>query len=231
MGFFVKNVENVQGDERDVIIFSTTFGRDKHGTFRRNFGVLSQTGGERRLNVAVTRAREKVVLVTSMPVSDISDWLSSGRQVRGPRDYLQAYLHYAEQISSGALDGARSATQKLSSSPVSTKGRSHIADGFTRSVEHYVRSLGFEPIVANDGDAFGVDFAVENPRTGLFTIGIECDAPRHPLLRGARAREIWRPSVLKSAIGCVHRVSSHDWFRRPDDERARLATAIRAALN
>ena len=59
MGFFVKNVENVQGDERDVIVFSTTFGRDARGTFRRHFGVLGATGGERRLNVAVTRAREK----------------------------------------------------------------------------------------------------------------------------------------------------------------------------
>jgi hypothetical protein len=231
MGFFVKNVENVQGDERDVMIFSTTFGRDKHGTFRRNFGVLSQTGGERRLNVAVTRAREKVVLVTSMPISDVSDWLSSGRQARGPRDYLQAYLHYAEQVSAGALDGARSATQKLSTGPTATKSRAQVADGFTRSVEEYVRSLGFEPIVANDGDAFGLDFAVENPRTGLFAIGIECDAPRHSLLRQARAREIWRPSVLKSAIGRVHRVSSHGWFHRPDDERGRLATAIRTALN
>ena len=121
--------------------------------------------------------------------------------------------------------------QKLSSAPTGTKSRVRVTDGFTRSVEQYVRSLGFEPIVANDGDAFGVDFAVENPRTGLFTIGIECDAPRHPLLQRARAREIWRPSVLKSSIGCVHRVSSHDWFHRPDDERARLATAIRAALN
>ncbi|HEY5759718.1 MAG TPA: AAA domain-containing protein, partial [Steroidobacter sp.] len=65
MRFFVKNVENVQGDERDVIVFSSTFGRNPQGTFRRNFGVLGQAGGERRLNVAVTRARKRVVLVTS----------------------------------------------------------------------------------------------------------------------------------------------------------------------
>src|SRR6185295_16280116 len=73
MGFFVKNVETVQGDERDVIVFSSTFGRNPQGTFRRNFGVLGQIGGERRLNVAVTRARERVVLVTSMPIPEISD--------------------------------------------------------------------------------------------------------------------------------------------------------------
>ncbi|MDE9488320.1 AAA domain-containing protein, partial [Xenorhabdus bovienii] len=62
MSLFVKNVENVQGDERDVILFSTTFGRNKQGSFRRNFGVLGQTGGERRLNVAITRARKQVVI-------------------------------------------------------------------------------------------------------------------------------------------------------------------------
>jgi primosomal replication protein N'' len=63
-GFFVKNVENVQGDERDVVVFSSTFGRNDQGAIRRNFGVLGQVGGERRLNVAVTRARKKVVLMT-----------------------------------------------------------------------------------------------------------------------------------------------------------------------
>ena len=106
VGFFVKNVENVQGDERDIIIFSTTFGRDKHGSFRRNFGVLGQSGGERRLNVAVTRAREKIILLTSMPVGDISDHLTTGRAPTKPRDYLQAYLDYANKIASGELDRA-----------------------------------------------------------------------------------------------------------------------------
>ena len=82
MSFFVKNVENVQGDERDYIVFSTTFGRTKVGAFRRNFGALGQAGGERRLNVAVTRARRKVIIIGSMPIGEISDMLrtpSAGR--------------------------------------------------------------------------------------------------------------------------------------------------------
>uniref|UniRef100_UPI003F50694D DEAD/DEAH box helicase n=1 Tax=Caballeronia sp. LjRoot34 TaxID=3342325 RepID=UPI003F50694D len=98
MGTFVKNVENVQGDERDVIVFSTTFGRNSQGTFRRHFGVLGQKGGERRLNVAVTRARKKVVLVTSMPIRDISDMLSTQRKPAIPRDYLQGYMEYARDV-------------------------------------------------------------------------------------------------------------------------------------
>ena len=86
MGFFVKNLENVQGDERDVIVFSTTFGRDARGTFRRHFGALGQRGGERRLNVAITRARERVILITSLPVPEIADLLSVDRRPRTPRE-------------------------------------------------------------------------------------------------------------------------------------------------
>ena len=84
MGFFVKNVENVQGDERDVVVFSSTFGRTNRQTFRKNFGVLGQAGGERRLNVAVTRARKKVVLMTSMPIGDISEMHTTRRPARNP---------------------------------------------------------------------------------------------------------------------------------------------------
>jgi hypothetical protein len=101
MSFFVKNVENVQGDERDVIVFSTTFGRDESGAFRRTFGVLGQRGGERRLNVAITRARDKVILVTSMPVGEISDMMATGRQPAIARDYLQSYMDYAWKVSDG----------------------------------------------------------------------------------------------------------------------------------
>jgi primosomal replication protein N'' len=230
VGFFVKNVENVQGDERDIIIFSTTFGRDKHGSFRRNFGVLGQSGGERRLNVAVTRAREKIILLTSMPLGDISDLLGTGRAPTRPRDYLQAYLDYAFKISSGELDLARAATQRFGSRHKRRTGNTH-EDGFVTSVGSFIRDLGHNPVPSDDGDAFGLDFAVKDDRTGLFGIGIECDAPRHELLRHTRAREIWRPAVLARAIPMVHRVASHGWYHRPEQERMRLRAAIQTALS
>ena len=113
MGFFVKNVENVQGDERDVVVFSTTFGRNDQGAFRRNFGVLGQAGGERRLNVAVTRARMKVVLMTSMPVELISEMHSHRGPPARPRDYLQAYLEYARTVSDGAANSGRALLGRL----------------------------------------------------------------------------------------------------------------------
>jgi primosomal replication protein N'' len=201
MGFFVKNVENVQGDERDVVVFSTTFGPNDQQAFRRNFGVLGQAGGERRLNVAVTRARKKIVLMTSMPVAKISEMLSTREPPATPRDYLQAYMEYARTVSDGAADSSRALLERLVTERASERDAGTIErDGFSDAVEKFLRSQGWQPADANDGGAFGLDFAIENPRTGLYAIGIECDAPRHRILESARAREVWRPRVLRHAV-------------------------------
>jgi primosomal replication protein N'' len=231
MGFFVKNVENVQGDERDVVIFSSTFGCNAQGTFRRNFGVLGQNGGERRLNVAVTRARHKIIIVTSMPIGDISDFLHTRRAPVTPRDYLQAYLEYARTMSEGEIESGRGLLARFASktSPLHERCPADI-DGFGRAVTAYLRDLGFEAVPAHDGGAFGLDFAIEDPRTGVYGIGIECDAPRHRILETARAREIWRPRVLSRAVSVVHRVSLRGWFGTPDDEQRRLREAVDRAL-
>lgn len=232
MGFFVKNVENVQGDERDIMIFSSTFGRNGQGTFRRSFGVLGQAGGERRLNVAVTRAREKVVLVTSMPVAEISDLLNTRRQASSARDYLQAYFEYARALSAGELENANALLARLA-----PEDRTHAfkggdeADGFAAAVAAEIRRLGWNPVPANGAGAFGLDFAIEDSRTGLYGIGIECDAPRHSLLEFARAREIWRPAVLRRSIPVIHRVSSQGWLSEPERESRALELAIAGAMN
>lgn len=231
MGFFVKNVENVQGDERDVIMFSSTYGRNGQGTFRRNFGVLGQKGGQRRLNVAVTRARSKVVMVTSIPIAEISDMLSSRRPPSAPRDFLQGYLEYARAISAGEFESGRTLLLRLATEHGGEKERvATEQDGFSDSVASFLREQGWRPQQAHDGGAFGLDFAIEDPRTGLFGIGIECDAPRHRILETARAREVWRPKVLGRAIPRIHRVSSHGWFHNKTEERARLRTAVIEAL-
>lgn len=231
MGFFVKNVENVQGDERDVIVFSSTFGRNAQGTFRRFFGVLGQNGGERRLNVAVTRARQKVILVTSMPIPLISDLLSTRRQATSPRDFLQAYFEYARCVSDGDLDAAGVLLTRLTPEQRRSHGRyDRLGDGLEEAVAEEIQALGWQPSAVSDDGAFGLDFAIEDPRTGLYGIGIECDAPRHGLLEAARARELWRPSVLRRSIPVIHRVSSHRWFHEPARERDRLRAAVTAAL-
>ncbi|MBB6558868.1 DNA polymerase III delta prime subunit [Acidovorax soli] len=232
MGVFVKNVENVQGDERDIIVFSSTFGRNSQGTFRRSFGVLGQKGGERRLNVAVTRARRKIILITSMPVPEVSDLLNTHRPPSTPRDFLQGYLEYARSVSSAEFNSSRALLQRMM---VRRDGRAaqqaqSSEDGFSESVAEFIAGLGWRVVKSPDQDAFGLDFAIEDPQTGLFAIGIECDAPRHGLLASARAREVWRPSVLRRAIPKLHRVSSYAWYHAPEDERQRLREAIESVL-
>ncbi|WP_370679619.1 AAA domain-containing protein [Comamonas sp. GB3 AK4-5] len=232
MGVFVKNVENVQGDERDVIVFSSTFGRNPQGTFRRNFGVLGQKGGERRLNVAVTRSRCKIYMVTSMPINDISDALTTRRPLSSPRDFLQGYMAYARTVSSADLDGAKALLGRWASpsSQAAVVDMSAVGDGFRSAVGAYIRGLGHAATTTAEGDAFGLDYAIEHPQTGIFAIGIECDAPRHDLLEHARAREVWRRNVLQRAVPVIHRVSSQAWFQDGAAERERLRTAIAQAL-
>jgi len=232
IGFFVKNVENVQGDERDIIVFSTTFGRNEHRVFRKSFGALGQAGGERRLNVAVTRAREKIVIVTSMPVSEISDLLTRRSGPRVPRDYLQGYLEYARTVSDGSLESGNILLDRLMTEKRSEQnGGNHEDDGFTKSVEEFLKAQGWNPAKARDGGAFSLDFAITDPRTERYAIGVECDAPRHRLLQKARAREVWRPKVLGRAVPHVHRVSSYAWIHSGEAERQRLKAAVDNALN
>jgi len=231
MGFFVKNVENVQGDERDIILFSTTFGLNQHGSFRRNFGTLGHKGGEKRLNVAVTRARRKVVIFTSMPIDKISDGLVMGRKPNKPRDYLQAYLNYATKKSNGEIEMARRSAKQLAQVQDSKKLLTDIEDAFVRSVRAYIEDLGYHPIPVSEGDAFGLDLAIENPTTGLFALAIECDAPYHKLLQKAEAREIWRPSVLSRSIPVIHRITSVSWYHNRNHEQTVLKQTIEHAYN
>ena len=231
MSFFVKNVENVQGDERDVIIFSSTFGRDEKGIFRRQFGLLSQAGGECRLNVAITRARKKIFIVTSLPINEISDALSKRQKPKNSRDYLQAYFDYASKISDGSFDAAYSSLERIATeNPASKMTSNYDRDGFTNSVEVFIKSLGLIPSAIKENDAFGLDFVIEDPQRKQFGIGIECDAHCHPILETARAREVWRPKVISMAIPHVHRVTIYEWYHNREEEMERLKKAIENAL-
>lgn len=230
MVFFVKNVENVQGDERDMILFSTTFGFNKQGVFRRNFGALGHRGGERRLNVAITRARYKVVIATSMPIKDISDMLSTGRSPSKPRDYIQGYLKYTETHFDNQIEVANQSLKRLSLRKIK-ESKALKNDGFKNTVKNYIHSLGYETVENNDNNVFYLDLAIEDKKTGRFVIGVECDVPHNPLLKNARHREIWRPLILKKSIPHIHRTTSYKWLQDTENEKLRLKHAIENALN
>ncbi len=231
MSFFVKNVENVQGDERDVIIFSTTFGKTRQGVFRRNFGVLGQSGGERRLNVAITRARSKVALITSMPIPDVSDMLNLQRPPVIPRDYLQGYLEYARLIASGSLKEGRHLASRMNTGKRASAASGEILlSGLQKAVLEWLKSLGYEVHRPEPDLILGVDFAVIDPATGLFGVGIECVPPNHSLLATARAREIWRTDLIVSKYRAFIRVSGRDWLQNRDAEQRRIVREIRNVL-
>jgi serine/threonine protein kinase len=230
MSFFVKNVENVQGDERDLIVFSTTFGKNRQGTFRRNFGVLGQSGGERRLNVAITRARTRVVLVTSMPVQDVSDMLNVQRAPVSPRDYLQGYLEYARLVSSGRFDEGRRLASRMNSGKRFNSDTLKAMNGLQKTVFEYLSSLGYEIFRPEPDPVLGIDFAIVDPHTGLFGVGIECAPPTHKLLASARAREIWRPGLISGKYQAFVRVSGSDWLRDRTSEQQRILGEIRSVI-
>lgn len=232
MSVFIKNVENVQGDERDIVLFSTTFGRNKGGIFWRKFGVLGQQGGERRLNVAITRARKKIILVSSMPIEEVSDMLVAQHLPSTPRDYLQCYLEYARALSEGEFDNAKAILNRVvtvSHSRVETLVNKQ-KDAFLDDVEDYIKSLGVNYTRNSGSDVFALDFAIEDPKTNLYCIGIECDAPINPLLSSARSRDIWRTSVLKRAIPNIYRISSHGWYEYNEQVKQRLKQAVEDIL-
>lgn len=209
-GFFVKNLENVQGDERDVIIFSIGYGRDRHGRLTMNFGPLNQAGGERRLNVAVTRARERVVLVSSIRAVDIDP---SQVQAPGVR-LLHAYLDYAER-GPVALEAVAAIADREYESPLE------------RDVAEVVRQMGYEVVPQVGCSGFRIDLGVRLPgQPGRFILGIECDGATYHSSRTARDRDRLRQEVLEDLGWRIHRVWAPAWVRRRKAEVERLRQAL-----
>ncbi len=207
-GFFVKNLENVQGDERDVIIFSVGYGRDQKGQMTLNFGPLNKAGGERRLNVAVTRAREKVILVTSIKASDIAVTPSSPAGVSA----LHAYLEYAER------------TDEAWSTP-------HPEGTFDSALEEAVgkeiQQMDYSIVPRVGCSAYPIDIGVVDPANpGSYLIGIECDGTTYRSSNSARDRDRLREQVLNQLGWRIHRVWSPDWVARRESEIRRLKDAL-----
>ena len=210
--FFVKNLENVQGDERDVIFISVGYGRDTNGHVTTNFGPVNRDGGERRLNVIITRARRRCHVFTNLRADDIN--LGNNRSI-GLRAF-KIFLAYAE---SGNLP---------SDMPIAS-GRD-MDSPFQREVVSRLRSMGYE---AHEEVASGgkfVDIAIVDPeRPGRYILGIECDGAAYHSSRSARDRDRIREQVLKGLGWKLYRIWSTDWFMNPDRELKRAAEAIEQA--
>jgi serine/threonine protein kinase len=230
VSLFVKNVENVQGDERDLIIFSTTFGPDARGVFRRNFGVLGQSGGERRLNVAVTRAKTKIIVVCSMPLESICDRNNRLSRPQMPREFLQDYLQYVRLISDGNPAQAKQILERMSVAEQHSEIVRRRSDGLRKSVGAYLSSLGYIFERPDADPVLGIDFAVLDPVSREAVMGIDCTPREHVLLSSARMRELWRVSLLNRLYRRFIRISPREWYQNRDAEKARLAAELRAQV-
>ncbi len=209
-GFFVKNLENVQGDERDVMVISVGYGYDKGGVMTMNFGPLNMEGGERRLNVAVTRAREKVILVSSIKSSDID--LSSTKSF-GVK-CLHNYLAYTEQTTK----------------PEKLEGEVTIQSEIQKEVAEEIRRLGYVAVLQVGESSLRVDIGVkvpENPEK--FILGIILDGEGYRSTATARDRDRLRAQVLEGMGWNLHRIWSPEWVQRRSTEIQRLDQALKWA--
>ncbi len=210
-GFFVKNLENVQGDERDVIFISIGYGRMATGNVTKNFGPVNRDGGERRLNVLITRARLAMEVFCNFTANDMETKSDSPFGVRA----LKNFLYYAE---TGKLEN-RHETGKDTDSP------------FEDEVISAIHQLGYEvePQVGSAG--FYIDIAVKDPhKLGRYILAVECDGASYHSSATARDRDRLRQSVLEGLGWRFHRIWSTDWFRNPYKEIERVKESIEKAL-
>lgn len=215
-GFFVKNLETVQGDERDILVFSIGYGRDENGKFTMQFGPVNRKGGERRLNVAVTRARRRVEVVSSVGAEEfVGEPGSDG--VRHLRRYLDFASRAHHKVRALAID--TSASARDAESP------------FEEEVARVVRSWGFEVVPQVGCAGYRVDLAVRHPaQPGLFALGIECDGAAYHSSRVARDRDRLRQEVLTGLDWRLHRIWGPSWYRSRGEQEVRLRTALETAI-
>ncbi len=213
---FVKNLENVQGDERDIIIFSVGYGPDQTGKPSMNFGPLNKDGGERRLNVAVTRARRRLIVFSSLTSDQID--LKRTRAV-GVR-HFKTFLDYAKRGPQAIAEA------------VSLSGDREFDSGFEQAVWKALTSEGWEVDTQVGCAGYRIDLAVRHPeKPGSYLLGIECDGAAYHSAKTARDRDRLRQSVLEGLGWTIERVWSTEWQINQAGCMEKLLKALEQALH
>ncbi len=207
---FVKNLENVQGDERDIILFSVGYGPDKSGRVSMNFGPLNNSGGERRLNVAVSRARYEMMVFSTLQPEQIDLNRSRARGVEG----LKRFLEFAK---SGRMP------------VVSTQVQEDMDISLVESIATELRLHGYEVDTFVGRSRFKVDLAVIDPKhPENYLLGIVCDGRNYYNTPTQRDREICQPGVLQGLGWNLMRVWSIDWFLNREQVTDRIIDRLEA---
>ena len=211
-GLFIKNLENVQGDERDIIIFSIGYAPNEVGRVYTNFGSLSTEGGENRLNVAITRAKTKIIVVTSIEPEDLK---VDGSKNQGPK-LLRDYLAYVRYVS---LNDSASARAVLNSLSPADSSSSTLALSSTPSIEEQMKErlekFGYKVDIGLGNKNSRISLAVYDDSTDKYLIGIELDKDAFAASTSALERDVYKPKFLEGRGWKIMRVWSRDWWISP----------------
>lgn len=214
--FFIKNLENVQGDERDTIIFSIGYAKDANGVMYMNFGPLSRDGGYRRLNVAITRAKYNVKLVGSIHPTDIKLENTNSQGVKMLRNYIEFAINDIRVLENEII------YDKFV----------NLESPFEESVYDFLVTKGVRVATQVGCSGYRIDMAVKHPTLdGRFVIGIECDGATYHSSRTARERDRLRQGVLEDIGWKIYRIWSTDWIKDPLNEGNKLLEAVNRAIS
>ncbi|MBI3681089.1 MAG: DUF4011 domain-containing protein [Acidobacteria bacterium] len=209
--FFIKNLENVQGDERDVIFISVTYGPDARGNQYMRFGPINGSNGHRRLNVLFTRAKKRTEVFSSLDPDKIQVTATSPWGLRA----LKQYLTFAR---SGVLE-------------TPDEGCGQPSNDFEMAVGAVLKESGFAVVSQVGVAGFFIDLAIRHPaKPGTFILGIECDGASYHSGRSARDRDRLRQEILENLGWKIHRIWSTDWFKSRGTEIKRLFARIEGLL-
>lgn len=217
--FFLKSLENIQGNEKDIILLSVGYGKDSVGKFTLNFGPLNKAGGERRLNVAITRAKNKLILVSSITAGDIDPTRVNSQGGRLLREYLQ----YVE--SGGNFLSGNSFTESL-------KFDSPFEEDVYMSICHHPELKDYNAYTQVGCSDYRIDLAiVHKDRPGEFVLGIECDGASYHSSLTARDRDRLRQEQLEKLGWKIYRIWSTEWFHNKGSQVQLLVEKIKSLRN
>ena len=221
VSFFVRSVEQVQGDERDLIIFGLTYSGSS-----RAFGPLNaKEDGRKRLNVAVTRAKRGMIVLTSLTVSHISNATEKGSQ---ERYYVWQYLNYARAVAAHDHEGVNRILNDLNEQRREAKASDSATESpFEEDIKRFVESLGFQVDCQVGESGFRIDLGVRiDKHSRNYLCGLECDGARYHSGWRARTRDVWRQEILESKGWKILRIWSTSWFENSKETKDKLATHL-----
>jgi superfamily I DNA and/or RNA helicase/predicted DNA-binding WGR domain protein len=223
-GLFVKNLENVQGDERDIIIMSVCYGHDANGRMLMNFGPINQRGGEKRLNVIFSRAKNHMAIVTSIRHHDITNDYNDGA------NSLKQFLQYAEAVSKGDVEVARRVLENLN--PLARKALAPLtkSDAVVEGLATALRARGHVVDLNVGQSRFRCDLGVRSKTDTLYQLGILVDTDGHYANANLLDRYLMQPSILRAFGWRVAVVLTKDWYHNPDDVLTRIEKFLRGEV-